>query len=167
MDAWNADRRLVEIWEMNHAAAGHRLRDNLRLHLSDRTEGRGLGRRYLSASPQTPSPGRRARASRDTIKDPDRRSMIVRRPLKAAARPAIGRATSSSANAHGLCSSCMSESRGSALAARGSRGKPAAETISAMLAVFRSHRSSTAKINHLRQRHRLRPATACSGPCAT
>ena len=39
--------------------------------------------------------------------------MIVRRPLKAAARPAIGRATSSSANAHGLCSSCMSESRGS------------------------------------------------------
>ena len=49
--------------------------------------------------------------------------MIVRRPLKAAARPDIGRATSSSANAHGLCSSCMSESRGSR-SPRGSQGKP-------------------------------------------
>ena len=61
--------------------------------------------------------------------------MIVRRPLKAAARPATGRATSSSANAHGLCSSCTSVSHGLMLAAR-LTGKTAAETISAMLAVF-------------------------------
>ena len=61
--------------------------------------------------------------------------MIVPRPLKAAARPAIGRATSSSANAPGLCSSCMSVSHGVTLAAR-LTGKTAAETISAMLAVF-------------------------------
>ena len=40
MDA-RTDLRLVEIRERT-AAAGHRLRDNLRLHLSDRTEGRGL-----------------------------------------------------------------------------------------------------------------------------
>src|SRR5271166_6025063 len=40
MDA-RADLRVAEIWERT-AAAGHRLRDNLRLHLSDRTEGRGL-----------------------------------------------------------------------------------------------------------------------------
>ena len=42
----------------------------------------------------------------------ERRSMIVRRSLKAAARPAIGRATLSSANAPGLCSSCTSVSHG-------------------------------------------------------
>ena len=42
----------------------------------------------------------------------ERRSMIVQRPLKAAARPVIGRATSSSANAPGLCSSCTSVSHG-------------------------------------------------------
>ena len=40
MDA-RTDLRLVEIWERT-AAAGRRLRDNLRLHLPDRTEGRGL-----------------------------------------------------------------------------------------------------------------------------
>ena len=38
--------------------------------------------------------------------------MIVQRPLKTAARLAIGRVTSSSANARGLCSSCMSVSHG-------------------------------------------------------
>ena len=64
--------------------------------------------RYLTRRHKRRRP-RRARASHDTIKD-RASSMIVRRPLKAAARPAIGRATSSSANAHGLCSSCMSES---------------------------------------------------------
>ena len=73
-------------------------------------------------APQAPSPTvapeRRATPSRI-----ERRSMIVRRPLKAAARPAIGRATSSSANAHGLCSSCMSESHASR-SPRGSQGKP-------------------------------------------
>ena len=61
--------------------------------------------------------------------------MIVRRPLKAAARPAIGRATSSSANAHGLCSSCMSVSHGSR-SPRGSWGKPPQKPSSVMLAVF-------------------------------
>ena len=61
--------------------------------------------------------------------------MIVPRPLTAAARPASGKATSSSANAHGLCSSCMSVSHGVTLAAR-LTGKTAAQTISAMLAVF-------------------------------
>jgi hypothetical protein len=45
--------------------------------------------------------------------------MIVRRSLKAAARPAIGRATSSSANPPGLCSSCMSVSHGSRRARKG------------------------------------------------
>ena len=35
--------------------AGHRLRDNLRLHLSNRTEGRGFVA-LSDASPQTPSP---------------------------------------------------------------------------------------------------------------
>jgi hypothetical protein len=49
--------------------------------------------------------------------------MIVRSSSKAAARPAIGRATSSSANAYGLCSSCMSVSHGSR-SLRGSQGKP-------------------------------------------
>jgi hypothetical protein len=37
-------------------------------------------------------------------------------------------------------------------------GKTAAETISAMLAVFGRIDPSSAKINHLRQRHRFRPA---------
>src|ERR1700691_4915226 len=62
--------------------------------------------RYLTRRHKRRRP-RRARASRDAIKD---RASIHDRPktLEAAARPAIGRATSSSANAHGLCSSCMS-----------------------------------------------------------
>ena len=44
-------------------------------------------------------------------------------PAQASARPAIGRATSSSSNAPGLCSSCMSVSHGSR-SPRGSRGIP-------------------------------------------
>src|SRR6516162_9456571 len=56
MDA-RTDLRLVEIRERT-AAAGHRLRDNLRLHLSDRTEGRGFVA-LSDASPQTPSPASR------------------------------------------------------------------------------------------------------------
>jgi transposase, IS30 family len=53
--------------------------------------------RYLTRRHKRRRP-RRARASREAIKD--RASIhVVRRPLKAAARPAIGRATSSSANA--------------------------------------------------------------------
>ena len=72
-------------------------------------------------APQAPSPPSRhsvARHHQGSSVDP----LIVRRPLKAAARPAIGRATSSSANAHGLCSSCMSESHASR-SPRGSREK--------------------------------------------
>ena len=82
--------------------------------------------------------------------------MIVRRPLKAAAKPAIGRATSSSANAHGLCSSCMSESRGSRLP-RGSQGKPP-QKPSQRCSRCSVASISSAKIHHFRQRHRLRPA---------
>src|SRR4029077_489461 len=52
MDA-RTDLRLVEIRERT-AAAGHRLRDNLRLRVSHRTEGRGLVA-LSDASPQTPS----------------------------------------------------------------------------------------------------------------
>src|SRR5271170_5059912 len=105
MDA-RADLRLVEIRERT-AAAGHQLRDNLRLHLSDRTEGRGLMALSATNAVAHVAPDPRATPSRIEL-----RSMIVRRPLKAAARPAIGRATSSSASARGLSSSCMSVSHG-------------------------------------------------------
>ena len=106
------------------------------------------------ASPQTPSPRRaRPRATPSRI---ERRSMIVRRPLKAAARPAIGRATSSSANAHGLSSSCMSVSHGYPRRAA-HRENRRRNHLSDACGV-RSHRSSSAKIDHFRQRHRLRPA---------
>ena len=110
--------------------------------------------RYLTRRHKRRRP-RRARASRDAIKD---RASIHDRPktLKAAARPAIGRATLSSANAHGLCSSCMSESRGSR-SPRGSQGKALRNHLSDVRGV-RPYRSSSAKINHLRQRHRFRPA---------
>ena len=56
------DLRLVEIRERT-AAAGHRLRDPVRLHLSDRTEGRGLVA-LSDASPQTPSPASRQSLAR-------------------------------------------------------------------------------------------------------
>ena len=64
--------------------------------------------------------------------------------------------STSSSHAHGLCSSCMSESRGHARRAA-HREKRCRNHLSDARGV-RSHRSSTAKINHLRQRHRLRPA---------
>ena len=66
---------------------------------------RYLTRRHNAVARGAPDP----RATPSRI---ERRSMIARRPLKAAARPAIGRATSSSASACGLCSSCMSGSHG-------------------------------------------------------
>ena len=44
-------------------ATGHRLRDNLRLHLSGRTEGRGLVA-LSDAAPQTPSPASRQSLAR-------------------------------------------------------------------------------------------------------
>jgi hypothetical protein len=119
--------------------------------------------RYLTRRHKRRRP-RRARASRDTIKD--RRSiMIVRRSLKAAERPAIGRATSSSANAHGLCSSCMSVSHGSR-SPRGSQGKPPQKPSQ------RCSRCSAASIlicedKSLSTTTPLSPSTACSGPCAT
>jgi IS30 family transposase len=49
----HAEGWLVEIRERT-AAEGHRLRDNLRLHLPDWTEGRGL-LAVFDAPPQTPS----------------------------------------------------------------------------------------------------------------
>jgi IS30 family transposase len=61
--------------------------------------------------------------------------MIVRRPLKAAARPALGKATSSSANAHGPVLVLHERKSRVTLAAR-LTGKTAAETLSAMLAAF-------------------------------
>ena len=66
--------------------------------------------RYLTRRHKRRRP-RRARPSRDAIKI-ELRSMIVRRSLKAAARPAIGKATSSSANVPGPFSSCTSVSHG-------------------------------------------------------
>ena len=66
---------------------------------------RYLTRRHKRRRPRRADP----RATPSRI---ERRSMIVQRPLKAAARPVIGRATSSSANAPGLCSSCTSVSHG-------------------------------------------------------
>ena len=71
--------------------------ENLRLHLSNRTEGRGF-MALFDALPQTPV-ARVTPESRATPSRIERQSMIVRKPLKAAARPAIGRAISSSANA--------------------------------------------------------------------
>ena len=64
--------------------------------------------RYLTRRHKRRRP-RRARASRDAIKD---RASIHDRPktIEGRGEAGIGRATSSSANAHGLCSSCMSES---------------------------------------------------------
>ena len=55
-EGWTPEQivRLVEMWQRT-ATAGHRLRDNLRLHLSNRTEGRGF-MALFDASPQTPSP---------------------------------------------------------------------------------------------------------------
>ena len=88
--------------------------------------------RYLTRRHKRRRP-RRARPSRDAIKD--RASIhVVRRSLKAAARPAIGKATSSSACTRPVLVLHERKSRVT-LAAR-LTGKTAAETISAMLAVF-------------------------------
>jgi hypothetical protein len=59
-----------------NAAAGHRLRDNLRPHRSNRIEGRGLVA-LSHAARQMPRRPRRARASSDAIKD---RASIHDRP---------------------------------------------------------------------------------------
>ena len=85
-DGRPTDSRLVEIRERT-AAAGHRLRDNLRLHYRAAQKAAALWR-YLTRRHKRRRP-RRARASRDAIKD-RASTMIVRRPLKAAARPALG-----------------------------------------------------------------------------
>ena len=110
--------------------------------------------RYLTRRHKRRRP-RRARASRDTIKD---RASIHDRPktIEAAARPATGRATSSSANAHGLCSSCTSVSHGHARRAAHRENRRRNHLSDAR--GVRLHRSSSAKIHHFRQRHRLRPA---------
>src|SRR6202023_2788634 len=60
--------------------------------------------RYLTRRHKRRRP-RRSRPSRDTIKD---RVSIHERPKMPEPRPAIGRATSSSASAHGPCSFSMS-----------------------------------------------------------
>ena len=63
LNTCRTDLRLVEMWQRT-ATAGHRLRDNLRLHLSNRT-GRGRGFMALfDASPQTPSPASRQSLAR-------------------------------------------------------------------------------------------------------
>ena len=116
MDAPEHDLRLVEIRERDLRLRAIGLRAIFR-HLPSSI---GPHRRrfwrialWHSSRRTSPQKRRRPRRARDLAQTPsriERRSMIVRRPLKAAARPAIGSATSSSANAHGLCSSCMSES---------------------------------------------------------
>ena len=73
--------------------------------------------------------------------------------------------TSSSAIAHGLCSSCMSVSHGS-LSPRGSQGKPPRKPSQRCL------RCSAASILICEDRSLSTttppsPSTACSGPCAT
>ena len=85
------------------------------------------------------------------------RSMIGRKPLKPAARLAIGRATSSSANACGPCSSCMSASHGSR-SPRGSWAKPPPRPYRPCSPY--SARPPLAQVHHFRQRHRIRPAWA-------
>ena len=135
----------------------------VRLHLSNRTEGRGF-MALFDASPQTPSPALRQK-SRVTPSRIERQSMIVRKPLKAAARPAIGRAISSSANAPGPCSSCTSVSHASR-SPRGSQAKPPQKPSQ------RCSRCSAASIlicedQSLSTTTPPSPNTACSAQCAT
>jgi hypothetical protein len=130
MDA-RTDLPLVEIWQRT-AAAGHRLRDNLRLHLSNRTEGRGFVA-LSDATPQTPSPASR-QTLRDAIKD---RASIHDRPKTIESRSEAG-------HWEGDLIICKCTRPVLVLHERKSRvtlavrltGKTAAETISAMLAVF-------------------------------
>ncbi len=154
MDA-RADLRLVESRQRT-TAAGHRLRDNLRLHLSGCPEGRDL-MAISDASAQTPSPTSRQN-SRATPSKIALRSMIGRKPSKPAARLAIGRATSSSANACGPCSSCMSASHGSR-SPRGSWQNRRRDHIGHAHRI-RPDRPPLAQVRHFRQRHRIRPAWA-------
>ena len=109
---------------------------------------------------KTPPP-RRSRPSRDTIKD---RVSIHERPanIDARTRLVIGRATSSSASAHGPCSFYERKSRVT-LAAR-LVGKTAAETISVMLAVFAASNPRCA--SPLLTMIRLRPARSPKTMCA-
>jgi hypothetical protein len=65
MDA-RTDLRLVEIRERT-AAESHRLRDNLRLHLSERTEGRGLVALSDSGHSATTSPCRRCQIGERSV----------------------------------------------------------------------------------------------------
>src|SRR5271166_184566 len=130
MDA-RTDLRLVEIRERT-AAAGHRLRDNLCLHLSDRTEGRGLVA-LSDASPQPPSPASRqslARHHQGSASIHDRPKTIENRGeaghwegdliICKCTRPVL----------------VLHERKSRVTLAARLTGKTAAETISAMLAVF-------------------------------
>jgi IS30 family transposase len=107
--------------------------------------------RYLTRRHKRRRP-RRARASRDTLKD---RASIHERPKTIESRGEAG-------HWEGDLIICKRTRPVLVLHERKSRvtlaarliGKTAAETISAM----RPHRSSSAKINHFRQRPRLRPA---------
>ena len=86
----------------------------------------------------------------------ERRSMIVRRPLKAAARPAIGEGDLIICKCTRPVSFCTSASHGSR-SPRGSQGKPP-QKLSQRCSRCSAASIRTAKINHFRQRHRLRPA---------
>ena len=119
--------------------------------------------RYLTRRHKRRRP-RRARASRDTIKD---RASIHDRPKTIESRGEAGHweATSSSANAHGLCSSCMSVSHGSPLP-RGSQENRRRNHLSDAC------RCSAASILICEDRSLSTmtppsPSTACSGLCAT
>src|SRR5271169_1957652 len=118
--------------------------------------------RYLTRRHKRRRP-RRARASRDAIKG---RASIHDRPKTIEGRGEAGhlRATSSSANAHGLCSSCMSESHGSR-SPRGSQGKAPQKpsqrcsrcsAVSILICEDQSPSTTTPPS----------PSTPCSGPCA-
>jgi hypothetical protein len=111
--------------------------------------------RYLTRRHKRRRP-RRARPSRDTIKD---RASIHDRPKIIESRGEAGHWEGDL-----IISKCtrpvlvLHERKSWVTLAARLTGKTAAETISAMLAVFGPHRSSSAEVDHFRQRHRLRPA---------
>ena len=109
--------------------------------------------RYLTRRHKRRRP-RRARPSRDAIED---RASIHDRPKTIEGRGEAGHWEGDLIICKGTRPVLVLHERKSrvTLAAR-LTGKTAAETISAMLAVF-GHRSAFATINHFRQRHRLRP----------
>src|SRR5437660_1706242 len=123
------DRRMAQ-GRQRAWPAGLGVRGHLRLHLSRRPQGRGP-LALSDAPPQTPSSApikafaRYHQGSRSIHQRP--------KNIDVGPKPAIGRATSSSASARGPCSFSMSASV--TLAAR-LAGKTAAETISVMLAIF-------------------------------